>query len=199
MFSKKDIELRMRAVCLKGVLVLAVVCAVACISGCLRATVQDDVLEFALRDLDGNTVSLSDERFEGKVVLVELWGMWCPPCLVQMPHLIRWQETYGDRGFEIVALEFAAFQTGPKDEYEKGLRESLDEAGVNYTVIQAGETTDVDDVLPGLRNFQGFPTSICIGRDGLVKHMKSGFHESEVSYYEKPIEGLLAETAAPAN
>jgi len=189
----------MRAVCLKIARVMAVICAAACVSGCLRATVQDDVLDFALADLDGNRVSLSDERFEGKVVLVELWGTWCPPCLVQMPHLIRWQETYGDRGFEIVALEFAAFQTGPKEEYEKGLRESLDEAGVNYTVIQAGETTDLRDVLPTLQNFQGFPTSIFIGRDGLVKHMKSGFHESEVSYYEKTIEGLLAETGAPAN
>ena len=173
--------------------------AVAILPGCLRTTVQDDVLEFALADLDGNPVSLSDEHFAGKVVLVELWGTWCPPCLVQMPHLIRWQETYGDRGFEIVALEFAALQTGPKEEYEKGLKESLDEAGVNYTVIQAGETTDVRNVLPGLRNFQGFPTSIFIGRDGLVKHTKSGFHESEVSYYEKTIEGLLTETAAPPN
>ena len=189
----------MRTVCLKIVLVLAVVCTVACIPGCLRTTAQDDVLDFALTDLDGHRVSLSDERFEGKVVLVELWGTWCAPCLVQMPHLIRWQETYRDRGFEIVALEFAAFMTSPKKEYEKGLKESLDEKGVNYTVLQAGETTDVHDVLPTLRNFKGFPTSIFVGRDGLVKHVKSGFHESEVSYYEKTIEGLLAGTAAPAN
>ena len=183
----------------KFALVLAVVCIVAGVPGCLRATVQDDLLDFALRDLDGNRVSLSDERFEGKVVLVELWGTWCPPCLVQMPYLIRWQETYRDRGFEIVALEFAAFLTASKKEYEKSLKKSLEAAGVNYTVIQAGETTDVGDVLPQLRNFQGFPTSIFIGRDGLVKHMKSGFHESEVSYYEKTIEGLLEGTAASVN
>ena len=189
----------MRAVCLKIARVMAVICAAACVSGCLRATVQDDVLGFALADLDGNRVSLSDERFEGKVVLVELWGTWCPPCLVQMPYLIRWQETYRDRGFEIVALEFAAFLTASKKEYEKSLKKSLEAAGVNYTVIQAGETTDVGDVLPQLRNFQGFPTSIFIGRDGLVKHMKSGFHESEVSYYEKTIEGLLEGTAASVN
>ncbi len=189
----------MRVVCFKLVLVLAAVCTAVGLSGCLRTTVQDDALEFALTDLDGSLVSLSDERFEAKVVLVELWGTWCPPCLVQMPHLIRWQETYRDQGFEIVALEFAAFVTGPKEEYEKGLKESLDEMGVNYTVIQAGDTTDVHDVLPTLRNFDGFPTSIFIGRDGLVKHVKSGFHESEVSFYEKTIEGLLAEIAAPAN
>ncbi len=189
----------MRVVCPKIVLALAMACVAAGIPGCLRTTVQDDVLDFALTDLDGSRVSLSDERFEGKVVLVELWGTWCPPCLVQMPNLIRWQETYRDQGFEIVALEFAALMTSPKKEYEKGLKESLEETGVNYTVIQAGETTDVHDVLPMLRNFKGFPTSIFVGRDGLVKHVKFGFFESEVSYYEKTIEGLLAGPAAPAN
>ena len=158
----------MRATFLKIALVLALVYAVAGLPGCLRATVQDDLLDFTLRDLDGNRVSLSDERFEGKVVLVELWGTWCPPCLLQIPYLIRWQETYRDRGFEIVALEFAAFKASPKKEYEKSLKKSLEAAGVNYTVIQAGETTDVGDVLPQLRNFQGFPTSIFSGRDGLV-------------------------------
>ena len=178
---------------------MAVICAAACVSGCLRATVQDDVLGFALRDLDGNPVSLSDERFEGKVVLVELWGTWCPPCIAQMPHLIGWQETYRDRGFEIIAIEFASFISGPKEEYDAGLKGYIEKKGVNYTVVQAGETTDVFDVLPTLEYFPGFPTSIFIGRDGIVKHVKSGFLNSDTSYYERTIEEWLAGPDAPPN
>ena len=161
------------------------------VSGCTRSTVQDGVLDFALTDLEGNSVSLSDEKFAGKVVLIELWGTWCPPCIDQIPHLVSWQDRYGDDGFEIIALEFAWLISGSKEEYAAGLKGYLEQRGVNYTVVQAGETRDISKVLPALKNFQGFPTSIFVGRDGLVKHVKHGFHESEVSYYEKKIESLL--------
>lgn len=161
------------------------------VSGCMRTTVRDGVLDFALTDIEGKSVSLSDERFAGKVVLVELWGTWCPPCIKQIPNLVNWQERYRDAGFEIVAMEFAWLITGSKEEYEAGLRGYMEENGVNYTVVQAGETTDLLEVLPSLKNFQGFPTSIFVGRDGLVKHVKYGFHESEISYYERTIEELL--------
>lgn len=189
----------MRDVLHKIALVLTVVAGTVSASGCMRTTVRDDVLAFSLTDLDGRPVSLSDERFAGKVVLVELWGTWCPPCIVQMPHLIGWQEAYRDRGFEIIAIEFASFISGPKEEYDAGLKGYIEKKGVNYTVVQAGETTDVFDVLPTLENFRGFPTSIFIGRDGIVKHVKSGFHKSETSYYERTIEELLEGPDAPPN
>ena len=161
------------------------------VSGCTRTTVRDGVLEFALTDLEGRSVSLSDERFADKVVLIELWGTWCPPCIEQIPHLAAWEERYRDRGFEIVAIEFAWLISGTKEEYAAGLKGYVEDQGVNYTVVQAGETTDLSDVLPSLQNFQGYPTSIFVGRDGAVKHVKYGFHESEVSYYERTIEKLL--------
>lgn len=189
----------MRDVLRKIALVLAVAAGALCLSGCTRTTVRDDVLAFSLMDLDGRPVSLSDERFAGKVVLVELWGTWCPPCIAQMPHLIAWQETYRDRGFEIIAIEFASFISGPKEKYDKGLKGYIEGKGVNYTVVQAGETTDVHEVLPALENFRGFPTSIFIGRDGIVKHVKDGFRESERSYYERTIEELLEAPDAPLN
>lgn len=168
------------------------------VSGCMQATVQDGVLDFALKDLEGNSVSLSDEKFAGKVVLIELWGTWCPPCIEQIPHLVSWQERYGDDGFEIIAMEFAWMITGSKEEYSAGLRGYMEKNGVNYTVVQAGETRDISKVLPTLKNFQGFPTSIFIGRDGLVEHVKQGFHASEVPYYENKIETLL-DAEFPAN
>lgn len=176
------------------ILSIATLCAATiALSACMRTSVRDDVLDFDLTDLDGNRVSLSDDRFEGKVVLVELGGMWCPPCLDLIPHLISWQDTYRDRGFEIVSLDFAAYGSESMEKYSEGMRGYLEERGVNYTVIQAGVTTDLDDVLPALDNFVGFPTSIFIGRDGSVEHVKYGFREAEVPYYKKTIEEMLDE------
>ena len=169
-----------------------------CTGGCMRPSVPDGVLGFDLTDLYGNPVSLSREPFKGKVVLVEIWGTWCPPCIEQIPYLTHWHSVYRDRGFEIVALEFAAFKPEPAGAYEQSLREYLEERGVDYTVVQAGLTKDVSTVLPELQNFRGFPTSIFVGRDGLVKLVKSGFMESEQPYYAKTIEGLLDASPATA-
>ena len=57
--------------------------------------VQGGTLEFQLSELSGTLVSSADPRFAGKVVLVELWATWCPPCLTEIPTLIDLQEKYG--------------------------------------------------------------------------------------------------------
>ena len=59
--------------------------------------------ELSLTDLQGNAVSLAD--FRGKVVLVNNWATWCPPCKAEMPSLQTYYEKNKDRGFEIVAIE----------------------------------------------------------------------------------------------
>lgn len=171
---------------------LAVLATVG-LSGCSRTTVDDDVLRFQLPDLDGNVVSLEDERFAGKVVLVDLWGTWCPPCIEQLPHLIAWQKEYRDEGFEIVAIDFATFIPGTEEEYREAMKEYASEKGINYTVLLGGETGEVEKVLPMLKGFKGFPTVLFIGRDGKVRGAKWGFLESETGYYGDTIEGLLRE------
>jgi thiol-disulfide isomerase/thioredoxin len=68
--------------------------------------VEGDELVFALPDLNGDVVSSSDARFQGKVVFVTIWGTWCPPCRSEVPTFIDLQQRYGESGLAVVAIAF---------------------------------------------------------------------------------------------
>lgn len=184
--KKRKVPPNFRAA-LAVLLVLSVLAA-----GCMKTTVQDDRLAFGLPDLDGNLVSFPDERFKGKVVLVDLWGAWCPPCRSQIPILVELQEKYKDQGLVVIGIDFEMLVPDDEAEQRAGVKAFAEGMGINYLVLVGGATWDVETVLPAIRGFGGFPTSIFIGRDGLVKEVKVGFIEGQASWYDKTIAKLLA-------
>lgn len=60
--------------------------------------------DFTLKDLDGNQVSLRD--FRGKVIFLNFWATWCPPCRLEMPTMERLHEEFGDQGLVILAINY---------------------------------------------------------------------------------------------
>ena len=78
--------------------------------------------DFALQDLDGQTVLLSDHR--GKVVMVDFWASWCPSCRQEASHLVELYEEYQPRGVEFVGVAIW--------DYPDDLRSYIDEFGVQY-------------------------------------------------------------------
>jgi len=66
------------------------------------AVVQYPAPELSLNDLQGNPVSLADQR--GQVVLVNLWATWCPPCKAEMPTLQAYYDEHREDGFVIVGI-----------------------------------------------------------------------------------------------
>jgi thiol-disulfide isomerase/thioredoxin len=59
---------------------------------------------FSLKDLNGKSVRL--EQYLGKVVLLNFWATWCPPCRAEMPELVRLQEEHRDRGLQIIGVAY---------------------------------------------------------------------------------------------
>ena len=62
--------------------------------------------QFTLPDINGNQVSLSD--FEGKVVILDFWATWCPPCVKEVPHFIELYDEYKEQGFEMLGISLDA-------------------------------------------------------------------------------------------
>jgi thiol-disulfide isomerase/thioredoxin len=127
---------------------------------------------FSFKDLNGNLVSNTDERFRGKVVLVNITGSWCPNCHDEDEFLPVIYNKYHARGLEIVALNFEE----PEQLADPArLKTLIKEYGIRYPVLLAGETRSVKEKLPQAKDWDSWPTTFFVGRDGLVKAVHAGF------------------------
>lgn len=135
---------------------------------------------FALPDLEGNTVRTSD--LKGKVVLLNFWATWCPPCRDEVPDFVRLQSKYRDQGLAIVGLSLD--QGGARD-----VRPFADEYDVNYTMLIAGQETA--DAYGGI---VGIPTTFVLDRNGTIVKRFVGRASSEA--FEEAIRPLLAQPAS---
>jgi thiol-disulfide isomerase/thioredoxin len=128
---------------------------------------------FSFPNLDGKIVSWNDARFKGKVVAVSITGSWCPNCHEETPFLQELYARYQKQGFEAVALAFE--YTGEVARDLEQVRIFAQRHNVQYPMLLAGSTEDAAKKLPQLVNFGAYPTTLFIGRDGLVKHIHAGF------------------------
>ncbi len=140
--------------------------------------------EFALADIDGNTQNLAS--YKGKVVIVDIWGTWCPPCREEIPSFIKLQDKFGDQGFQMLGLN-----------YEKGNNEEdniqlvvdyVQKAGINYPCIMGDEETRSQ-----VPDFGSFPTTMFIDKAGKVRLKAVGLHD--YAYLDAIVSELLAEDA----
>lgn len=158
---------------------------------------------FSFPDLEGHRVSWDDPRFHGKVVLVNLFGSWCPNCNDEAPLLARWWKTKRRQGLEMVGLAFEC--TGDADRDGAFVRKYARRHGIDYPLLLAGvsDKAAAAAVLPDLDRVAAYPTNVFIGRDGRVRRIHSGFagpatgraHQELVADFERLLDALLAEPA----
>jgi thiol-disulfide isomerase/thioredoxin len=164
-------------------------------------------LEFTFPDLDGQQVSLTATRFQGKVLIVTLAGSWCPNCHDEAAFLAQLYRELRGEGLEVVSLMFEHF--GDFAQAAAATRRFRDKFGIEYTTLIAG-TSDRDEAakaLPQLTGVFAFPTTIWVDRTGTVRKIHAGFsgpatgtHYTElVSEFTEFTRTLLAEpVVAPA-
>jgi thiol-disulfide isomerase/thioredoxin len=156
---------------------------------------------FRFPDLQGRLVGNDDPRFKGKVVLVDIFGSWCPTCHDGTPELIRLYHRYHGRGLEIVGLAFEV--SGDTAVDAPLVRRYRDKFRIPFPLLLAG-SSDVEAIeaaLPQLRGAGAFPTILFLGRDGRVRRVHAGFHglaagaqhQRQVREFEVEIEKLLNE------
>lgn len=142
-----------------------------------------DTLNFTFLDIDGKPVSLSDERFRGKVVLVTLGGSWCPNCHDEARFLAPFYKENRERGFEVIALMFE--RHGDFDKAAQAVQRYRKDLGIEFPTLIAGisDTDEASKALPTLTGIHGFPTSILVDRHGKIRRIHTGFTGPATGHY----------------
>ena len=169
-------------------------------------TNQESRFAFEFPNVDGRILSSADERFDDQVVLVNIFGSWCPNCNDKAPLLARWHREYGGLGLEIVGVAFEF--TGEFARDARQVRRYAERHGIEFPLLVAGisDKRQAAESLEDLSAVIAYPTSVFIGRDGKVRRIHTGFagpgtgeHFDELTAeFETLIEELLAEPASTA-
>ena len=165
---------------LAGVLLLAILTTTA-------AAKTRPAPDFALRDLNGKKVELSEIIGDGPV-LVSLWALWCRPCLEEMPHLDALHEEFKDAGLQVLAVS----QDSPRSQNKvKSFVRSRD-YGFRVLLDPNGDLT---------RSFKTkvIPYTVIVDSDGEIVHARAGYRKGQEKELRKIIAGLLSTPAEDAD
>jgi thiol-disulfide isomerase/thioredoxin len=135
--------------------------------------------KWTLRNLAGQPVS--SDSLKGKVVVVDFWATWCPPCRAEIPGYIEMQKKYEKDGLVIVGISID--EAGP--EVVKTFAEKF---GINYPIVMAD-----DAIAQAFGGIEAVPTTFLIDRSGQIRDRKLGAEEAAV--YEQKILAALGEKA----
>ncbi|MEP2239972.1 MAG: TlpA disulfide reductase family protein [Maribacter sp.] len=135
-----------------------------------------DKLAFTFPDVDGNMISLNDEKYQDKVVVVQMMGTWCPNCLDETKFLVNYLT--GNPDVEVIGLAFESAKT--EEIAIKGIERLRDRVGVTYPILLAQYGTydkqKAQEKLPMLNHVLSYPTTIFIDKKGDVRKIHTGFN-----------------------
>ena len=129
-----------------------------------------------LADLEGKTVRSTD--LKGKVVVLDFWATWCPPCRAEIPDFIALQKKYSAVGLAVigVSVDQASLKT---------VKAFAEKNGINYPVVLAD-----NKIVDSFGGIDGLPTTFIIDRKGNIVKQHLGFTPSTT--IEKEVKALLA-------
>jgi thiol-disulfide isomerase/thioredoxin len=152
-------------------------------------------ISFSFPNLNKKTVSLSDEKFRNKVVIIEIMGTWCPNCMDETTYLAKLYKQYKSKGLEIVALAYE--RTTDFEKAKNNALRSKTKFGADYEFLITGLTgkAKASESFPFLNSISAFPTTIILDRDHNVKSIYTGFNGPATGkvyeQYKKKTEDLI--------
>jgi len=120
-----------------------------------------DAPDFTLKDLKGNDISLS--AYKGKVIFLNFWATWCPPCRREIPGFVEAYSEYKDKGMVIIGISLDRKSSGSILEFAQEYR-------INYPVVM-GTAKIVRDYQPG----DFIPATIIIDKNGKIRDKHVGY------------------------
>lgn len=164
-----------------------------------KTIIPDDEISFSFKGLDGGVISLDDQKYQGKVVLVQIFGSWCPNCADESLFYEKLYDKYHSQGLEIIGLAFEASRE--EENARTRVMKFRSTLGLTYDMAIAGyySKQEATEVLGFLDRVISFPTTLFIDRSGRVQKVHTGFYGPGTGVYydqyveetEKFIESLL--------
>jgi len=140
----------------------------------------DPAPAWSLKDLSGKTVKLSD--FKGKVVVLDFWATWCPPCRAEIPGFVDLQKRYEKQGVTVIGVSLDQGGTEVVSSFVKA-------QGINYPIVMG-----TDEVTAQYGGIEGIPTTFVIDPKGNIVSKHEGSTEKDV--FDAEIKKLLPQVTA---
>lgn len=121
---------------------------------------------FELTTLSGESITL--DSYKGKVLILDMWDTWCPPCKAEIPHFVELYEKYNNQGVEILGVAFGR-------EGENAVRKFVQNYNVNYPNAIGNQ-----DIVEGFGPIKYIPTTFVIDRKGNIHKKLVGYNDKQV-------------------
>jgi thiol-disulfide isomerase/thioredoxin len=142
----------------------------------ITKSVKKEPLSFTYKNLEGQNVSLSDDRYKDKVVIVQIMGSWCPNCMDETAYLGQLYNNYKSKGVEIVALAYE--KTDNFEKAKNNVARLRDKYGAQYEFLITGlsGSAAASKSLPWLSSVTAFPTTLYLNKKHEIAKVYTGYY-----------------------
>ncbi len=167
----------------------------------ITQVVSQEKVNFSFKNTEGKLVSINDERYKNKVVIIQIMGSWCPNCMDETKYLSKLYESYKSKGLEIIALAYEKTNDFKKASENVLRLKKRFNAGYEFLITEQTGKAKASETFKLLNEISAFPTTIFIDKKGEVRKIYTGYngpatgeaHETMKKETEEFLNKILAE------
>jgi len=138
---------------------------------------------------DGTKFRPSDKK--GKVLLLNIWGIWCGPCRAEMPELVKMQDQYRDQGFEVIGINIGDEDGGVEN--VDAIKKFVEQQKLNYTIARSTDPAETTKAFHAITQKSVVPQSLLVDRQGRLRGVFSGYSGNLVNLMKESVAKVVTQ------
>jgi thiol-disulfide isomerase/thioredoxin len=151
----------------------------------LQSALADEEFE----QMDGSKFTVSSKK--GKVLLLNIWGIWCGPCRAEMPELVKMQDQYGAQGFEVVGINIG--DEDGETENMDAIKKFVGQQKLNYTIARSTDPAATTKAFHAITQKSVVPQSLLVDREGRLRGVFSGYGGNVISSMKESVDKVVTQ------